>query len=73
MGTEVAALIGAYTALALVDAGLRSNDSNLQAAGAIVGAVALGAFLVGRATSPEADTRQVTKNLESGYLLLLKR
>lgn len=73
MGTEVAALIGAYTALALMDAGLRSRDSNLQAAGAIVGAVALGAFLAGRATNPEADIRQVTKNLESGYLLLLKK
>ncbi len=72
MGTEVASLIGAYTALALMDAGLRNRDSNLQAAGAIVGAVALGAFLAGRATNPEADIRQVTKNLESGYLLLLK-
>lgn len=69
MGTEIAAIIGAYTALAL----LNSRDRNAQAAGAIVGAVALGAWLAGRATNPEADTRQVTKNLESGYLLLLKQ
>ncbi|MBL4819180.1 MAG: hypothetical protein JKY15_08175 [Deltaproteobacteria bacterium] len=71
MGTEVAALIGAYTALALLNAGARSNDSNTQAAGAIVGAIALGVWAAGRATNPEADTRHVTKNLESGYLLLL--
>ncbi|MEI6806078.1 MAG: hypothetical protein WCK49_06180 [Myxococcaceae bacterium] len=69
MGTEIAALVGAYTAMAL----LSSRDSNVQIAGAVIGAVALGAFLAGRATNPEADTRQVKKNLESGYLLLLKQ
>jgi hypothetical protein len=68
MGTEIAAVIGAYTALAL----LNNRDRNAQAAGAIVGAVAFGVWLAGRATNPEADTRQVTKNIESGYLLLLK-
>ena len=68
MGTEIAAIIGAYTALAL----LSSRDQNAQIAGAVVGAVALGAFLAGRATNPEADTRQVVKNIESGYLLLVR-
>lgn len=72
MGTEIAAVIGAYTALALLDAGTRSKDTNMQIAGAVVGAVALGAFLAGRATNPEADIRQVAKNVESGYLLLVK-
>ncbi len=69
MGTEIAAVIGAYTALAL----LSSRDRNAQIAGAAVGAVALGAWIAGRATNPEADIRQVTKNIESGYLLLLKQ
>lgn len=69
MGTEIAAVIGAYAALAL----LSSRDRNTQTAGAIVGAVALGVWLAGRTTNPEADIRQVTKNIESGYLLLLKQ
>lgn len=68
MGTEVATVIGAYTALAL----LSSKDSGAQTAGAVIGALALGAFLAGRATNPEADTRQVAKNVESGYLLLIR-
>ncbi|MEI6789560.1 MAG: hypothetical protein WCK42_00055 [Myxococcaceae bacterium] len=68
MGTEIAALVGAYTALAL----LSSRDSSAQIAGAVVGAVALGVWLAGRASNPEADTRQVAKNIESGYLLLVR-
>ncbi|MES2504434.1 MAG: hypothetical protein V4534_06095 [Myxococcota bacterium] len=73
MGTEVAAVVGAYVGLALLDAGLRSRNSDMQAAGAVVGAIALGAYLAGKASNPEADIRQVSKNLESGYLLLLKQ
>lgn len=71
MGTEIAALIGAYTAVALLDAGLRSGSRDAQIAGAVVGALALGVWLAGKSSNPEADTRQVSKNIESGYLLLV--
>ena len=70
MGSEVAALVGAYTAFALLDAGLKTRSSELQTAALVVGAFAGAAWVAGRASNPEADVRQVSGNFEGGYLLL---
>lgn len=70
MGSEVAALVGAYTALALLDVGLRTRSSEMQTAALVVGAFAGAAWVAGRASNPEADIRQVSGNFEGGYLLL---
>jgi hypothetical protein len=84
-GSEAAAVIGAYTAVALLEAGSsmrqqcratgRGCDAarNMELAGAIAGVIAGGAFLAGRAVSPEADTRHLTDAFESGYLMLKAR
>lgn len=84
MGTETAALIGAVTAVALLEIGSQLADEcrrtgrnceaaqNMQIAGAVAGLLAGGAWLAGRAVNPEADTRHVTDAFESGYLMLQK-
>ena len=73
MGTEVAAIIGGYTALALLDASssMRGRQAQqMQTAALVIGALAGAAWIAGRASNPEADIRQVNYNFESGYLLL---
>ncbi len=73
MGTEVAAIIGGYAALALLDAnsGLRGQEARqMQTAALVIGVIAGAAWIAGRASNPEADIRQVHFNFESGYLLL---
>lgn len=84
LGTEQTALIGAATALALLDTGNklqrdcdlygRNCDAahNMQLAGAVAGVIAGGAWLAGRAVNPEADTRHLTDTFESGYLVIRK-
>jgi hypothetical protein len=72
-GTEVAAIIGGYTALALLNAssGIQGKQAHqMQAAALVIGAIAGAAWIAGRASNPEADIRQVNYNFESGYLLL---
>lgn len=73
MGTEVAAIIGGYTALALLDASssMRGRQAQqMQNAAFVIGALAGAAWIAGRASNPGADILQVNYNFESGYLLL---
>lgn len=73
MGTETAALIGGYTALALLDASssMRGKGAaEMQTAALVIGAIAGAAWLAGRATNPEADIRHVQHHFESAYILL---
>jgi len=73
-GSETVATVAAYTALALMDAANAAQSdeerASLQAAAAVAGLVAGAAWLAGRVANPEADTRHVTNNFESGYLLI---
>jgi hypothetical protein len=73
MGTEVAAAVGGIVAISLLEAGLASRNTGMQIAGAAVGVAAAAAWLAGRATNPEADTRHVRRAFESGYLLIPSR
>lgn len=82
MGAETTALIAGAAALALLSSGNALAEEcrmygrnceaakNAQLAGAIAGLFAGGAWLVGRASNPEADTRHLTDTFESGYLML---